>query len=473
MSDVTRTSGPSDGFDDADEGQQSARVIQGAKIAFSNDGKWVNAEDEVLPAELEVVAVKIGRVLQKWIAQLPVDGETRFLEPREHPDIEALNAACPQSEWSPDLNGKPRGPFQLQNVVYLVDMATMQKFTYPTGTVGGGICVHELKDAVQLMRQFRGPGVYPVVSLANTFMNTRFGGRQRPQFKILRWISFGPGGRCFRPRHRLHCSRLRSRITSGRPRPGGDVHVVEAPTLREEWTTIFRSEDCNVCDTRWPAAPVSGPQSSYHQTADNRAMPFCCEISKRGAQLLLKACWGMDRYATHPSTDVWCCAYAVDDGPIQLWIPGDPVPPEFIEAAQNPDWLVAAFNDQFERLIERHIMAPALWLAGDSDRTASLPAGFSAGPGIAGKPVRCRRCAEARAEQGSGRATGHAGDVAAAQAARRRGSRGVYWLDDAERRAQLYAYCQTGRRHRARAVSPHRLPAGGRTGALDARRPHQ
>src|ERR1700730_11041999 len=30
---------------------------------------------------------------------------------------------------------------------------------------------------------------------------------------------------------------------------------------------------------------------------------------------------GAWRYATHPSTDVLCCAYAVDDGPVQLWVP--------------------------------------------------------------------------------------------------------------------------------------------------------
>jgi DNA polymerase bacteriophage-type len=64
------------------------------------------------------------------------------------------------------------------------------------------------------------------------------------------------------------------------------------------------------------------------------------------------------RYAAHPETDVRCCAYARDKEPVQLWAPGDPVPPEFIEAAQNPDWLVGAFNDQFERLIEQHIMGP-------------------------------------------------------------------------------------------------------------------
>jgi DNA polymerase len=63
-------------------------------------------------------------------------------------------------------------------------------------------------------------------------------------------------------------------------------------------------------------------------------------------------------YSRDPSTDMWCCAYAVDDGPIDLWVPGDPVPSAFIEAARNPDWLASAFNDQFERLITMHIMEP-------------------------------------------------------------------------------------------------------------------
>jgi hypothetical protein len=41
------------------------------------------------------------------------------------------------------------------------------------------------------MRQFRGEHVYPVVTLSDTFMNTRYGGRQRPYFKIQRFITFG------------------------------------------------------------------------------------------------------------------------------------------------------------------------------------------------------------------------------------------------------------------------------------------
>ena len=57
---------------------------------------------------------------------------------------------------------------------------------------------------------------------------------------------------------------------------------------------------------------------------------------------------GVHRYADDPSTDVLCCAYAADDQPVRLWIPGDPVPPEFIEAASNPNWVVAAHGDHFE-----------------------------------------------------------------------------------------------------------------------------
>jgi hypothetical protein len=33
--------------------------------------------------------------------------------------------------------------------------------------------------------------VYPVITLADKFMNTRFGGRLRPHFKFVRWVSLG------------------------------------------------------------------------------------------------------------------------------------------------------------------------------------------------------------------------------------------------------------------------------------------
>src|SRR5262249_9471064 len=67
---------------------------------------------------------------------------------------------------------------------------------------------------------------------------------------------------------------------------------------------------------------------------------------------------GPPRFAADPSPTVLCCAYAVDNGSVRLWTPGDPIPPEFVEAANNPNWVVAAHGDHFESAIEHHIMAP-------------------------------------------------------------------------------------------------------------------
>jgi DNA polymerase len=65
---------------------------------------------------------------------------------------------------------------------------------------------------------------------------------------------------------------------------------------------------------------------------------------------------GVWRYAADNRTEILCCAYCVDDDPVKLWLPDDPVPPEFIKAAQNPDWIVCAHNAQFEVALEHFIL---------------------------------------------------------------------------------------------------------------------
>src|ERR1700720_2504853 len=80
------------------------------------------------------------------------------------------------------------------------------------------------------------------------------------------------------------------------------------------------------------------------------------DYETRGPALLKRV--GTHRYAADPNTEVLCCAFAIDDEPVQLWIAGDPVPPEFIEAAADPSWIVCAHNDAFETAIEQKIMAP-------------------------------------------------------------------------------------------------------------------
>jgi len=151
---------------------------------------------------------------------------------------------------------------------------------------------------------------------------------------------------------------------------------------------------------------------------------------------------GAHKYAAHPNTEVICCAFAVDDGPVQLWIPGDPTPPEFIEATHNPGWIAVAHNDAFETLIERHIMQPLYgWPLIPIERhrctmTMALAAGL---------PAKLERVADflelANRKDAAGERLMH-------QMSKPRKPRkgedpeGIYWFDHPERLQRLYGYCR-------------------------------
>ena len=63
---------------------------------------------------------------------------------------------------------------------------------------------------------------------------------------------------------------------------------------------------------------------------------------------------GVYPYAQHPTTDVWCMAYAKDDGDVQVWQPGQPIPEVILNGASSQQF--RAHNAQFERIIWREIM---------------------------------------------------------------------------------------------------------------------
>jgi DNA polymerase len=99
---------------------------------------------------------------------------------------------------------------------------------------------------------------------------------------------------------------------------------------------------------------------------------------------------GTRKYAADPTTDVLCCAFAVDDQPVVLWVPGDPIPWASIEAAKNRNWFAVAHGNHFESAIERHIMAPRFgWPEIPLER-------HGAGAWLAGEAECSGRCAGAR-----------------------------------------------------------------------------
>jgi hypothetical protein len=185
-----------EGWEDGVEGDdrpQGAGIIQGNLVKFTNEATWVTRDGDELSADLELVAVDVARVVQKWQDQQPV--ETIILEPHQKfPDIEEMNEKVPREEWVEGPDRKLRGPWQGQHILYLLDPKTMDKYTFPTGTVGGKIAVRELRDKTMWMRRLRGSNVYAVILLSDTFMKNRFGGRQRPHFKIMRWVRLGGEG---------------------------------------------------------------------------------------------------------------------------------------------------------------------------------------------------------------------------------------------------------------------------------------
>jgi DNA polymerase len=61
------------------------------------------------------------------------------------------------------------------------------------------------------------------------------------------------------------------------------------------------------------------------------------------------------KYAAHPSTGLWCVSYAVDDGPVSRWHPGEPVPTE-IPAHIAADLPVIAYDAALTRAVWYHVL---------------------------------------------------------------------------------------------------------------------
>jgi DNA polymerase len=66
---------------------------------------------------------------------------------------------------------------------------------------------------------------------------------------------------------------------------------------------------------------------------------------------------GLDVYAKHPTTDILCVGYSLDDQPTKIWKRFEEVQPAFIDAVKQGALLVA-HNAQFELAIWNHVGVP-------------------------------------------------------------------------------------------------------------------
>jgi hypothetical protein len=163
------------------------------------------------------------------------------------------------------------------------------------------------------------------------------------------------------------------------------------------------------------------------------------DIETRSATRLDRC--GAWRYAADPSTEVLCIGYAIDDGPVQIWTPGQPVPKEFFTAARDPALLIIAHNDQFETAIETRILHPRYhWplIPIEQHRDTMSTALAAALPAALEKAATALRLPFRKDRDGY--------RLMLQLSRPRRPRKGedpnkIYWHDSAELRERLYQYC--------------------------------
>lgn len=69
---------------------------------------------------------------------------------------------------------------------------------------------------------------------------------------------------------------------------------------------------------------------------------------------------GVDIYSKHPTTDILCMAYAINDEPVELWIKGDPFPERIQKLINKPTTIFKAHNANFELNLWNNCAVPKL-----------------------------------------------------------------------------------------------------------------
>jgi hypothetical protein len=169
------------------------RIIKGTLLQFdANAGKWL-IDGQPPPPGLKLLVGGTVAVAQQWRGGKPL----ATLWPGDVPSlanaVEEGNESIPKEDWEEGADGKPKPPWSISRIIYLVDPNTAKKFTVAASTVGQRIAIELLDDQVATMRQLRGTRVYAEVTLGVGSFATRFGTRRpRPDYVVVGWRCIGP-----------------------------------------------------------------------------------------------------------------------------------------------------------------------------------------------------------------------------------------------------------------------------------------
>jgi len=174
---------PSDGGGPA--GLPGDRVQRGSIAKWAASTGWVDRDGLPIPETMLVIGYTT--VLRRW-----KDSRPEYITEHPLPDPDVLNNAIPVTEWETGLDGKPRRPWALTYIVYLVDLQTAALFTYAHDTFGASQAYNQLEEQIAVMRMLRGEHVFPIVHLEKRpWKSQTYGMQMRPHFQVVNWRASG------------------------------------------------------------------------------------------------------------------------------------------------------------------------------------------------------------------------------------------------------------------------------------------
>lgn len=147
---------------------------------------------------------------------------------------------------------------------------------------------------------------------------------------------------------------------------------------------------------------------------------------------------GVYVYVEDETTDVWCAAYAFDDGPVQLWAPGDPFPADLFDHIMAGGE-IAAWNANFERVFWKTVMRRKYdWPVPDDDqfRCVMVEAYAMSLPG------KLEQAAPALGLEIQKDMKGQRLMLQMSRPRKVKDDGTIIWWDDEDRKQRLYAYCR-------------------------------
>src|SRR5262245_36898543 len=113
------------------DGGLRQRLLRGTLLRWNKVDGYLD-RDGVQPVEGPYLLLGMNNGYQRWKDQTLVDE----IIDKPLPDLEQLNAAIPQSEWEPNLDGHLRPPYSHHYAIYLLNPNDGQLFTLMNRTVG-------------------------------------------------------------------------------------------------------------------------------------------------------------------------------------------------------------------------------------------------------------------------------------------------------------------------------------------------